>query len=87
MIAKHIFGAKPQLIGIFYNLLRGQVNYDEAKADFENEICKSTLYTRDIILNNEIKNYIDIARSVQEGNVSIKKEDFRRLAQEIINKM
>lgn len=74
LIAKHFFGVKPQLIGIFYNLLRGQVNYDEAKTDFENEICNSTPYTRDIILNSEINNYIDIARSVQGGNVSIKKK-------------
>lgn len=35
LITKHFFGKKPQLIGIFYNLLRGQVQYKEAKADFE----------------------------------------------------
>lgn len=87
LIAKHFFGSKPQLIGIFYNLLRGQVNYDEAKTDFENEICNSTPYDEDIILNSGINNYIDISRSVQEGNVSIKKGDFRNLAREIINKI
>lgn len=34
----HFFGEKPQLIGIFYNLLRGQVNYDKAESDFVAEI-------------------------------------------------
>ncbi len=87
LITKHFFGEKPQLIGIFYNLLRGQVNYDEAKNDFENEICNSTPYEKNIILNSEINNYIDIARKVQEGNVSIKKEDFERLTKEIIGKI
>ncbi len=44
LIAKHFFGEKPQLIGIFYNLLRARVNYSDAKTDFENEICNSTPY-------------------------------------------
>ena len=70
-----------------YNLLRKQVNYEEAKADFENQISNSTPYKRDIILNSGINNYIDIARKVQEGNVSIKKEDFEKLTKEIINKI
>ena len=87
LIAKHFFGEKPQLIGIFYNLLRKQVNYEEAKADFENQISNSTPYKRDIILNSGINNYIDIARKVQEGNVSIKKEYFEKLTKEIINKI
>jgi len=30
---------------------------------------------------------IDITRKVQEGNVSIKKEDFERLTKEIIGKI
>lgn len=87
LMAKHFFGEKPQLIGIFYNLLRGQVNYDEARSDFENQLSKSTPYNESIILDSEINNYIDIARSTQEGNVSIKKEDFENLTKEIIKKI
>lgn len=87
LIAKHFFGEKPQLIGIFYNLLRAQVNYSDAKTDFENEICNSTPYDKSIILNSEINNYISIARSTQAGNVSIDKRDFETLAREIINKI
>lgn len=87
IISKHFFGEKPKLLGIFYNLLRGQVNYDEAKADFENGICASTMYDKDIILNSQINNYIDIARKTQTGNVSIEKSDFEKLTEEIMNKI
>lgn len=87
LIAKHFFGEKPQLIGIFYNLIRKQVDYNDAKEDFENEIVKQTPYNKSIILNSEINNYIDIARRTQEGNVSIDKRDFEKLAGEIINKI
>lgn len=75
------------MIGIFYNLLRGQVNYNDAKEDFENEISRLTPYDKSIILNSEINNYIDIARRTQEGNVSIDKRDFEKLAGEIISKI
>lgn len=78
LIAKHFFGKKPQLIGIFYNLIRAQVNYNEAK---------STPYDRDIILNSSINNYIDIARQTQEGNISINKNDFENLTREIIKRI
>lgn len=87
LIAKHFFGGKPQLIGVFYNLIRRQVDYNDAKEDFENEIARQTPYDKSIILNSEINNYIDIARRTQEGNVSIDKRDFEKLAGEIINKI
>lgn len=87
LITKHFFGEKPQLIGVFYNLLRGQVNYNEAKRDFEDAIENLTPYKRNIILNCEINNYIDIARRTQEGNVSIDKRDFEILAKEIIDRI
>lgn len=87
LITKHFFGKKPQLIGIFYNLIRAQVHYDDAKTDFEDEITRQTSYDKNIILNSEINNYIDIARRTQEGSVSIDKRDFEILTKEIINKL
>lgn len=75
------------MIGIFYNLIRAQVHYDDAKTDFEDEITRQTSYDKNIILNSEISNYIDIARRTQEGSVSIDKRDFEILAKEIINKL
>lgn len=87
LLCKHFFGNKPELVGIFYNLIRGQVDYREAKADFEAEIDKSTSYGKDIILNSQINNYIDIARKTQNGRVSIDKKDFESLTKEIIGKI
>ncbi|MFW5650892.1 MAG: ParA family protein [Acetivibrio ethanolgignens] len=87
LLSRHFFGEQPKLVGIFYNLIRGQVNYDEAKANFEDAIDRLTPYGRDIILNNEINNYIDIARKTQDGKVSINKRDFEGLTKEIIRKI
>ncbi len=68
-------------------MLRGQVNYSEAKRDFEDAIENLTPYNKKIILNSEINNYIDIARKTQEGNVSIDKNDFEMLTREIMNRI
>lgn len=87
LLAKHFFGEKPQLIGIFYNLIRAQVNYEIAKRDFESEIKNLIPNKTDIILNGEINNYIDIARCTLAGNVSINKDDFKNLTKEIIKKL
>lgn len=87
LLCKHFFGERPELVGIFYNLIRGQVNYGEAKENFENAIVNLTSYEKDIILDSKINNYIDIARSTQEGSISIKKQDFAELTKEIIKKI
>ena len=47
----------------------------------------ATSYGKDVILNSEINNYIDIARSTQNGTVSINKQDFGCLTEEIIRKI
>lgn len=89
LIAKHFFGEKPQLIGIFYNLLRGQVNYDTIEADFEAQI-KQYEQSQKInisILNHKINNFIDIARKAREGKVSDEKTDFEELSKEIMSKV
>ena len=87
LLCQHFFGEKPRLVGIFYNLIRGQVHYDDAKTDFEDAIDKLTSYGKDIILNSQINNYIDIARKTQDGRVSIDKRDFENLTKEIIRKI
>lgn len=86
-MCRHFFGEKPELVGIFYNLIRGQVNYSDAKDNFENAIVNLTSYGKNVILNSEINNYIDIARSTQNGTVSINKQDFGLLTEEIIKKI
>lgn len=86
LLARHIFGEKPQLLGVFFNMIRGQVNYDTAKAEFEAQF-RTTGYTVDKILDSRINNYIDIARSTQDGAVSIQREDFKYLSQEILRRL
>lgn len=89
LLAKHFFGEKPQLIGIFYNLLRGQVNYDKAESDFVAEIDKYEKINEVTIpiLKSKINNFIDIARKTWEGEVSNEKTDFEELSQEIMKKI
>ena len=87
LLCRHFFGEKPKLVGIFYNLIRGQVNYNNEKDNFENAIVNLTSYGKDVILNSEINNYIDIARNTQNGSVSISKQDFACLTEEIIKKI
>lgn len=82
LLARHFFGDMPKLLGIFYNMIRGQVNYDVAKEDFETTLAQNG-YDGDIILNKQINNYIDIARKTQNGEVSIQKDDFMVLADEL----
>lgn len=86
LLAKHIFGEKPQLLGVFFNLIRGQVDYSEAKDDFERQFSK-TGYQADKILDSRINNYIAIARSTQDGDVSIQRDDFRHLSAEILKRL
>ena len=86
LLARHFFGEKPQLLGVFYNLLRAKVNYAEAREDFEAALDR-TPYGRKFILNSPINNYIDIARSTEYGQVSINKQDFETLTREIMKKL
>lgn len=86
LLARHFFGKKPKLLGIFYNMIRGQVNYDAAKKDFEESLMKNG-WNGDIILNKQINNYIDIARKAQNGEASIQKDDFRVLADELLDRI
>lgn len=86
-IAKYVFGRKPELLAIFYNMIRGQVDYSAAKADFEREICKLDECDQNIILDSGINNYIDIARSAQSGIASITKKDFEDLATKIMERL
>lgn len=85
LLCRHFFGEKPRLIGIFYNLIRGQVNYNEAKADFEQAIISKC--GKNVILDSGINNYIDISRSTQDGRISIEKHDFEHLTREILGKI
>ena len=61
ILFKHYFGKEPELIGIFYNLIRKQVNYESADKEFRAALVEENIKTT--IFDTEINNFIDIARS------------------------
>lgn len=84
ILAKHFFGDRPKLIGIFYNLIRGQVNYDIANKNFKEALKK----VDDIhVFDCNINNYIDIARSTEKGKMSKEKNDFAKFSEEVLERL
>lgn len=85
LLAQHIFGDCPRLIGIFYNMIRGQVNYNSADNDFKTEMKK--LKPEPYIFPCEVNNLIDIARATEKGVTSSTKPDFSVLARQIMDRI
>lgn len=99
VLAKHYFGNCPKLIGIFYNLLRGQVNYGVADGSFRGALEREAQKTqqgarydvntfKDIyVFPYNINNYIDIARSTGQGIMSKEKTDFAEFSKAVIERI
>lgn len=85
ILAKHLFGDCPKLIGIFYNLIRGQVNYTVADRNFKEALEKEW---QDIyVFPYNINNYIDIARASQVGETSKEKIDFSEFSEAVLKRL
>lgn len=85
MIAQHYFGACPKLIGVFYNMIRGQVDYTVCDSDFKRAL--SELEEKPYVFPSEINNYVDISRATEKGEVSKVKSDFPNLCEEILKRL
>lgn len=85
ILAKHYFGDAPKLIGIFYNLIRGQVDYTVADKNFKEALKEKGLEA--YVFSSKINNYIDIARSTEKGMPSEKRLDFNEFSSEVLNKI
>lgn len=83
ILARHFFGEQPKLIGVFFNLIRGQVNYDEARKELEKTL-EGFCDIKVPILEQKVNNYIDIARKTENGTTSIKREDYKILTEELL---
>lgn len=84
ILANHFFGNCPKLIGVFYNLIRGQVNYNSADKRFKEALKKAD----DVhVFDCNINNYIDIARSAEKGEMSKEKNDFSQFSEEILERL
>lgn len=88
ILAKHYFGNSPKLIGIFYNMIRGQVDYNTADINFKNALKVANITKEDIyVFPYNINNYIDIARSTENGIMSKKKDDFANLSKNVLKRI
>lgn len=85
ILAKHYFGDAPKLIGIFYNLIRGQVDYTVAKKNFNEALKEKGLEA--YVFSSKINNYIDIARSTEKGMSSERRFDFENFSSEVLKKI
>lgn len=86
LLMRHYFGEKPILLGIFYNLIRAQVTYQDAQEDFSRSL-EDAGYGDVCIFKCYVNNYISIARAAQNGNAPIGINDFKTLAREILKKL
>ena len=90
-LAKHYFGDRPELIGIFCTFIRGQVGYSEevdklkdvVRQAFAEEADKQEVH----FFEEEINNYIDIARSTATGIASKARSDYKVLSQSVLKRI
>ncbi|MDR1771292.1 MAG: AAA family ATPase [Hungatella sp.] len=87
MLAKHYFGKKPKLIGVFCTFIRGQVNYNAATKELEDTLTKSCRAEEIHFFKEEINNYIDIARSTEIGEASKARNDYELLTDSILRRL
>lgn len=87
VIAKHFFGNKPQLIGIFTTFIRKQVNYDTEREIFINTLKQHCNDENIYFFKEEINNYIDIARSTVMGTASVARPDYSELSDRILQRI
>lgn len=86
IIAKHYFGEKPQLIGVFCTFIRGQVDYKQASADLK-KVVSSFAEEEIFFFEEEINNYIDIAKSIAKGETSKVRRDYDILSDSVLKRI
>ena len=88
ILAKHYFDKEPRLLGIFYNLIRAQVNYQQDDTDFKTALSGANI-DNNIVFNTNINNYIAIARATAQGRISNEyaKDDFKELSKLILDRI
>lgn len=86
ILAKHYFGEKPKLIGVFCTFIRGQVNYTAELGDMKaivNSACEEDIF----FFEEEINNFIDIARSIAIGESSRVRNDYGKLSKSVLERI
>lgn len=93
LIYKHLFGKRPNLLGIFYTLIRGQASYSEDINNFKASLNKakqdaiangdtdiSELLGEEFIMEPYINNFIDIARNIAIGSLPNDRDDYKKFS-------
>ena len=87
VLAKHFFGEKPKLLGIFCTFIRKQVDYHVARTNLV-EILGDKCQGEEIyFFKEEVNNFIDIARSTEVGEASKARNDYELLSQRVLERL
>ena len=83
------FKTLSKLIGIFYNLIRGQVNYTVADGNFRRALEEAATISEQemYVFPSNVNNYIDIARSAEQGMMSKEKNDFAEFSKDVMSRI
>ncbi|MBM7662126.1 cellulose biosynthesis protein BcsQ [Bacillus mesophilus] len=89
ILAKELFGEKPELLGIFETLKRGTVNNDTVLNDLNQHLTKAKVETllssigpEKYVFDTAINNYEHIARATENGKKAV---EYKELTKEILN--
>lgn len=86
ILARHYFGNKPKLLGVFCTFIRGQVNYSNELKDMKTIVdttCKEDIF----FFEEEVNNFIDIARSTEIGEASRARNDYEKLSESVLKRI
>lgn len=87
MLARHFFGDKPRLLGVFCTFIRGQVNYESARDSLVNVLDEECREEEIYFFKEEVNNFIDIARSTEMGEGSKAGKDYKKLAESMLERL
>lgn len=89
---RHYFGRESQLLGVFYTLIRGQVNYVDIEATLSEELKEiSKLSGTDInIFESYTNNYVAITRAIADNTLDYldsSKDTYGRILKEMLEQI
>lgn len=87
VLARHYFGDRPKLIGIFCTFIRAQVNYASEKEDLVNTLTEKFEGEEIHFFEEQVNNYVDIARSTEIGEASKARRDYVELADSVLQRI
>ena len=87
LLERHFFGGKPKLLGVFCTFIRNQVNYSAEKNVLVSTLQQKCKGEQIYFFEEEINNYIDIARSTEVGEASKARNDYVHLANVVLQRM